>query len=318
MFRRLTVAAAFLCVGFLCWADDRPSSSSSPGESLKTSPADSAEVLEAQLDTRTAYLKAAQVAQVAAKAKLERASRARKTGAVSVEEYEQVKMEVEAIAAQLDVRKAEVREVEARLKQAKVRPVEAKSPALPFAVFNMAAVMRDYEKARYQVYWLNKMKLDKSVHLVKTREAMVKLDARLKATAEGAAKEQLTNEMLVLQRNYQDEERKINKLLNDEASRIISKLYDEIKEIVDKTAATHSYAVVFAYPDAVTREEVANPHLKELKLKPPAAMPFSVDKRANITPLVIEQLNTVYPPLDENGEKVDVSKLPTLPAVPSK
>ena len=60
--------------------------------------------------------------------------------------------------------------------------------------------------------------------------------------------------MLELSRKIQDEDREINKALNDDASAIISKLYDEIKTVVDKTAEMNGYHIVFAYPDAVTDE----------------------------------------------------------------
>ena len=51
---------------------------------------------------------------------------------------------------------------------------------------------------------------------------------------------------------------------------IISKLYDQIKTVVDKTAEMNGYHIVFAYPDAVTDKEMNDPMVKELKLKPPA------------------------------------------------
>ena len=62
--------------------------------------------------------------------------------------------------------------------------------------------------------------------------------------------------MLDLSRKIEDEESKINKTLNDDASAIISKLYDEIKTVVDKTAEMNGYHIVFAYPDAVTEKEM--------------------------------------------------------------
>ena len=53
--------------------------------------------------------------------------------------------------------------------------------------------------------------------------------------------------------------RKINKALNDDASAIISELYDQIKTVVDKTAEMNGYHIVFAYPDAVTDKEINEP-----------------------------------------------------------
>jgi len=50
--------------------------------------------------------------------------------------------------------------------------------------------------------------------------------------------------------------------------------------------------------------------VKELKLKPPAAQPFFVAKQVDLTPVVVQTLNTWFPPRDANGQPVDVSKLP--------
>ena len=186
------------------------------------------------------------------------------------------------------------------------------------AVFNMAAVMRDYDKAKYQVYVLNKTRVERSGNLAKVRADYIKLQQQLPTIVDPGQKEKAAKDLLELQRRYEDEERNVNKLLNDEASKIISKLYDEIKMVVDKTAEMNAYHIVFAYPDAVTPEEQANPYLKELKLKPPAAQPFFVSKQVDITGIVVQTLNAWYPPLNEQNQKVDVTKLPTLepPATP--
>lgn len=180
------------------------------------------------------------------------------------------------------------------------------------AVFNMAAVMRDFEKAKYQVYTLNKMRVANSGSLAQLRTKALELQKLIPATTDTGLREKYTRDLTAIQRQYEDEERNVNKHLNDEASKIISKLYDEIKMVVDKTAEMNAYHIVFAYPDAVTAEEQANPYLKELKLKPPAAQPFFVSKQVDITGVVVSTLNQWYPPLDEKGQKVDVSKLPTV------
>jgi hypothetical protein len=122
--------------------------------------------------------------------------------------------------------------------------------------------------------------------------------------------------MLALVRAIEDEDRKINKELNDSASAIISDLYDKMKAVVDKTAELNGYHIVFAYPDAVTAEELKNPYIKELKLKPPAAQPFYVASHADITAVVVKTLNTWYPPLDSKGQLIDVTKLDVPAAAP--
>jgi Skp family chaperone for outer membrane proteins len=180
------------------------------------------------------------------------------------------------------------------------------------AVFNMAAVMRDFEKAKYQVYKLNQMRVGNSGKLGQLRNQALELKKQYDAALDQAMKARLEKDLLEVQHRFQLEEREVNKNLNDEASKIISKLYDEIKMVVDKTAEMNAYHIVFAYPDAVTPEEQANPYLKELKLKPPAAQPFFVSKQVDITGIVVQTLNAWYPPLDEKGQKVDVTKLPTI------
>ena len=119
--------------------------------------------------------------------------------------------------------------------------------------------------------------------------------------------------MLDLARKIEDEDRRINKQLNDDASAIIGELYDKMKTVVDKTAEMNGYHIVFAYPDAVTPEEMKSPYIKELKLKQPAAQPFYVAPHADITAIVVKTLNAWYPPLDAQNRPVDVNALPNTP-----
>jgi Skp family chaperone for outer membrane proteins len=177
------------------------------------------------------------------------------------------------------------------------------------AVFNMAAVMRDFGQAKYQVWLLNNKKTEMSKNLVAMRGEYIQHDQDLRKNPAHPEKEAKQARMLVLVRAIEDEDRKVNKDLNDAASSIIGDLYDKMKVVVDKTAEMNGYHVVFAYPDAVTDEEKKNAYIKELKLKPPAAQPFYVAPHADMTAVVIKTLNSWYPPLDAKGQLVDVSKL---------
>lgn len=163
------------------------------------------------------------------------------------------------------------------------------------AVFNMAAVMRDYGKAKYQVYTLNQKRLQMSGELIKHRDSYIKLQQDMQKQPDPKVKEGMSVQMLDLARKIEDEDRKINKMLNDDASNIISSLYDDIKKVVDATAEMNGYHIVFAFPDAVTDEEKRNPFLKELKLKPPAAQPFFVSRHVDLTGIVIDTLNKWNP-----------------------
>lgn len=177
------------------------------------------------------------------------------------------------------------------------------------AVFNMAAVMRDFGQAKYQVYLLNNKKNELSKNMVSLRSEYIDIQKTLTANPNHPQKDQLQARQLKIARDVEDEDRKINKALNDDASAIIADLYDKIKVVVDRTADANGYHVVFAYPDAVTPEELKSPYIKELKLKPPAAQPFYVAKHADMTEMLVKTLNGWYPPKDAAGNPVDVSKL---------
>lgn len=175
-------------------------------------------------------------------------------------------------------------------------PAPAALTARPtVAVFNMAAVMRDYGKAKYQVYTLGKKRDGMSGDLNTWRGEFVKLQNELQLAKEPNVRDGIARKLLDLQRKIEDKGREIDKLLNDEASDIISKLYDDIKAVVDATAGMNQYHLVLAYPDAVTEEEKRNPYLRELKLKPPAAQPFYVHPQIDITGIVVSTLNKWYP-----------------------
>jgi Skp family chaperone for outer membrane proteins len=187
-------------------------------------------------------------------------------------------------------------------------------PAAPqtrptIAVFNMAAVMRDFGQAKYQVWVLNNKKTELSKNIVAWRSEYIDIQKTLTANPNHPQKDQLQARQLKIARDVEDEDRKINKQLNDDASAIIADLYDKIKVVVDRTADANGYHVVFAYPDAVTQEELKSPFIKELKLKPPAAQPFYVAAHADMTPMLVKTLNGWYPPKDAAGNLIDVSKL---------
>jgi len=86
-----------------------------------------AEVLDAQLDVKKAYIKAAEVGVAGSKLKLERMVKLEASKAVPPEEVSQAKLELAAAAAQLDIRKAEAKEAEVRVKFAKKRLEDGKA-----------------------------------------------------------------------------------------------------------------------------------------------------------------------------------------------
>jgi hypothetical protein len=86
-----------------------------------------AEVLEAQWDVKKAYIKAAEVGVMGSKMKLERVIKLEASKAIPPEEVAVAKLELDAAAAQLEIRKAEAKEVEVRVKFAKKRVEDGKA-----------------------------------------------------------------------------------------------------------------------------------------------------------------------------------------------
>jgi Skp family chaperone for outer membrane proteins len=180
------------------------------------------------------------------------------------------------------------------------------------AVFNMAAVMREYGKAKYEVYQLNEERKKLSVGLEPKRESYNQIKARIEHEMDSSIKLDLQKKLFELGREIEDKEREINKRLNKDASEVISSIYDEIKSVADKMAEAKGYDIVFAYPDAVG-EDIKSAYMKELKLKPPAAQPFFVAKHVDLTEVIIKELNTKHPapPVPEGAQ---VHPMPTHPA----
>ena len=192
-------------------------------------------------------------------------------------------------------------------------PVQQVRPTI--AVFNMAAVMRDYGKAQYQVYMLNKKRNEMTSELVKWRSEYVKLQQDIQVQQIVSERDRMAKMLLELARKIEDKDREVNRVLNEDATLIISQLYDDIKTVVDKTAEMNGYHIVFAYPDAVSEKERNDPMIKELKLKPPAAQPFFVAKHVDVTGVVTQTLNAWYPsPKVPENEKPQALPSPTPPA----
>ncbi|MBX9626641.1 MAG: hypothetical protein K2X82_22760 [Gemmataceae bacterium] len=79
------------------------------------------ELLEAQLGTKEAYIRAAEVAVDGPKVRLARLAKLAQAGTVTEDEVEAVKVEVRLAEAQLAIRKAEANEVAVKLKHARGR-----------------------------------------------------------------------------------------------------------------------------------------------------------------------------------------------------
>jgi Skp family chaperone for outer membrane proteins len=178
-------------------------------------------------------------------------------------------------------------------------PLPEAAPAIPkskIAVFNMAKVMKDYNKAKYQVNLLNEERKKLMAELVAMQAQYLKNQRELFYEDEFKPDETKGRKQVALINQIEDKDRKINKQMNEKEEAIFSSFYDEIKTVVDKLAELNGYDIVLAYPDAISPEELKNSKIKELKLKPLAAQPFFVARHVDVTDVVIKTLNVWYPP----------------------
>jgi Skp family chaperone for outer membrane proteins len=184
------------------------------------------------------------------------------------------------------------------------------------AVFNMAAVMKEYGKAKYQVYMLTEERKQMMIEVADMKKKATKLQQDMQSTQDPKIKDSMAVQVRDLARMMEDKERDNNKKLNEKANEIISVLYDEIKSVVDQIATLNGYHIVFAYPDATSAEELRSAYVKELKLKPPAAQPFYIAKQVDITNVVVVTLNNWYqsPPVPNTATGSTLP--PGTPALP--
>lgn len=160
--------------------------------------------------------------------------------------------------------------------------------------FNMAKVMRDYTRAKTSVAQLNERKARMSGNLRGMQAMYLELQIVVQTTTDAGERERIMQEMLALTRRIEDDDRAINKAINGRTTTIIVGLYDEIHAVVAAVARDNGLTAVLAYPDAVTQEQMDDPQIKEMKLKPPALQPFYLDPAAEYSDEIIRRLNAKF------------------------
>lgn len=163
------------------------------------------------------------------------------------------------------------------------------------AVFNVAKVMKDYQKWQYFAAAMNKERAAQAQQLANLRNQILEIENKIRTETVQAQKTQMEQQMVGLQRQFEDKERAIRKDIDDKSASHLRTLFGEIRTVVEAVAKTNGFDLVMAYPDAITEEERTSPLYFDLKLRPPAAMPFYVSKNVDITDVVVATLNKHYP-----------------------
>lgn len=174
-------------------------------------------------------------------------------------------------------------------------PAAAPKPGGRVAVFNVAKVMKDYQKWQYYAKVMNEKRTTAAAGLGKLRSEIADLQDKIQKDPVQAQKEANTKILLDKQRNFEDQERQMRKQLDEESATHLRTLFEEIKACVKACVEANGYELVFAYPDATTAEEQSSPLYYDLKLRPSAAMPFYVAPSADMTEILVATLNKHFP-----------------------
>ena len=162
------------------------------------------------------------------------------------------------------------------------------------AVFNVAKVMKDFQKWQYFAVTMNNKRITAAGELGKMRTEILELQQKAEKEPRKEIQDGLARGMLDKQRAFEDRERSYRKQLDEESAAHLKNLFTEIQRAVGAVVESNGYDVVFAYPDAVTPEEAASPLMVDLKMRPPAAIPFFVAKSADVTDVLIGTLNANF------------------------
>lgn len=173
-------------------------------------------------------------------------------------------------------------------------------PAAPkrggVGVFNVAKVMKDYQKWQYFAKVMNDKRAAAAGDLGKLRSEIADMQDKIQKEPVKTQQEAMTRVLVDKQRQFEDRERGIRKSLDEESAGHLKQLFGEIQACVKACVEANGYDIVFAYPDATTVEETTSPLYYDLKLRPSAAMPFHVAPSADMTDILVATLNKHFPP----------------------
>lgn len=164
------------------------------------------------------------------------------------------------------------------------------------AVFNVAKVMKDYQRWQYYAAMMNQKRTAAAGELGKLRGEITKLQEDIQKEPIKQKQEEMAKVLVNKQREFEDKERQVRQQLDTESAGYLKNLFTEIQRAVVAIVEQNGFDVVFAYPDAITKEEMDSPLYYDLKMRPQAAMPFYVSPSADMTGVLVETLNKNFPP----------------------
>ncbi|MCU0702777.1 MAG: OmpH family outer membrane protein [Fimbriiglobus sp.] len=172
-------------------------------------------------------------------------------------------------------------------------PTRTDSPRV--AAFNVAMLMKSFNKWQYYAVVMENARIDAAIELMRMRNEIVTMQEALSKTTEVAKQNQMIDQIKEKQFSFEKQERAYKEKLDADAGKHLKELFADLNTVVKSVVEANGYDIVFAYPEATTKEEEESQNYIDLKLRATAAMPFFVSKRADITKVMVDTLNQYRP-----------------------
>ena len=163
------------------------------------------------------------------------------------------------------------------------------------AAFNVAMLMKKFDKWQYYAVTMENARITAATELLKIRNEIASMTEKLSSITEQKQREAMIDTIKEKQFSFEKRERAYKEQLDADASKHLKELFNDVNQVVAGVVDTNGYDIVFAYPEATTKEEAESQNYIDLKLRATAAMPFFVAKRADITEVMILTLNKYRP-----------------------
>jgi Skp family chaperone for outer membrane proteins len=163
------------------------------------------------------------------------------------------------------------------------------------AAFNVAMLMKKFDKWQYYAVTMENARITAAIELLKVRNEIVKMQEDLQKITEKAQQGRMIDQIKEKQFAFEKREQSLKDQLDADASKHLKELFADVNAVVAGVVESNGYDIVFAYPEATTKEEADSQNYIDLKLRATAAMPFYVAKRVDITEVMVATLNKHRP-----------------------
>ncbi len=188
-------------------------------------------------------------------------------------------------------------------------PAPTSRAASPVAAFNVALLMKKFDKWQYYAVTMENSRVTAAIELLKMRNEIVSTQEAMQKETEKSRINQYMEVLRKKQFDFEKREKELKDELDTTASKHLKELFADVNAVVGSVVEANGYDMVFAYPEATTKEEAESQNYIDLKLRATAAQPWFVSKRVDITQAMIDALNKWRPAPGKIPEPI---KMPDL------